>query len=95
HLNKMGERMRKGLDFENHTVQGIGGMFQIYFNSGKVYTYREAKKASAKEFLKFQQRLLRKGVFLPPSQYECNFISLAHTKEIIDETLEKIHSVIT
>jgi len=33
---------------------------------------------------------LNKGVFIAPSQYETGFISLAHSKSVLDTTIEKI-----
>jgi glutamate-1-semialdehyde 2,1-aminomutase len=32
--------------------------------------------------------MLDAGIFLPPSQFETNFLSLAHTEEDLEKTLE-------
>lgn len=69
-------------------------MFQVYFTDREIVDYRTALKADAEFFLKFQRELLKKGIFLPPSQYECNFISYAHSENEIEETLRKVEEVL-
>ncbi len=92
-VNGLGDRMRKGLEaisndlgLETRTY-GAASMFQTYFTDTRVTDYETALLADKNLFLRFQQGLLKKGVSLPPSQYECNFISYAHGEDEIDETL--------
>ncbi len=99
-LEELGRRMRRGLEevsqdagFETK-VYGVASMFQMYFTGEEVYDYTSALKANAELFLRYQQEMLRRGVFIPPSQYECNFLSYAHGEEEIDYTLEKAEEVL-
>ena len=99
-VNRLGDRMRKGLEaisedlgLETKTC-GVASMFQMYFTDTRVTDYKTALLADKDLFLRFQQELLKKGVFLPPSQYECNFISYAHSKEEIDCTLNAAEDVL-
>ena len=69
-------------------------MFQIYFTQGEVSDYRTALRADRELFLKFQKGLLAKGIFLPPSQYECNFLSSAHGQGEVASTLEAAGEVL-
>ncbi len=95
-LESLGERMRSGLHDISDKLQidtqiyGAASMFQMYFTGEKVTDYTSALRANKEFFLKYQRELLKRGVFLPPSQYECNFISTAHSEGTIDRTLEKI-----
>jgi glutamate-1-semialdehyde 2,1-aminomutase len=95
-LESQGSAMRKGLlqlseDVGVETrVYGAGSMFQMYFTNEAITDYSSALRADKNLFLNYQRELLKQGVFLPPSQFECNFISTAHTEEIIDSTLEKM-----
>ena len=57
----------------------IGSMFKYYFRSQAPKTYREAKEADTQAFRKFWEKMLKAGIFLPPSQFETNFLSTAHT----------------
>ena len=69
---------------------GLSSMFQIYFNEEPVIDYETAKRSDAKRFLVYFRELLKNGVFIPPSQFECNFISGAHTDEDLIKTAEAI-----
>ncbi|MBI5252929.1 MAG: glutamate-1-semialdehyde 2,1-aminomutase [Euryarchaeota archaeon] len=99
-LEKLGKRMRNGLEEISERLKvktriyGAASMFQIYFTDTEVVDYRTALKSNAEFFLKFQRELLKRGVFLPPSQYECNFISCAHGGSEIEETLHKVEEVL-
>jgi len=94
-LERLGDMMRKGLEEASEDagvearVYGAGSMYQMYLTSQDVRDYATALKADRELFLAYQRAMLRRGVFLPPSQYECNFISTAHTEEVIEDTLEK------
>lgn len=69
---------------------GCGSMFQIYFNPAPVYNNDDAHNSDAKRFLRYFRALLKEGVFIPPSQFECNFISSAHSMEDLTQTAEAI-----
>ena len=75
-------------------VVGLASMFQIYFNPEPVINYEIAKKSDTKRFLVYFRELLKNGVFIPPSQFECNFISGAHTEEDLVKTSEAIEAAL-
>ncbi len=95
-VNALGDRMRSGLEEVSAErgietrVYGTASMFQMYFTGEDVVDYKTALKADNDLFLRVQQELLKRGVFFPPSQYECNFISYAHGEDEIDETLSAV-----
>ena len=95
-LEKSGEKMQRGLaditsDLGVETrIYGAGSMYQMYFTGEDVVDYTTALKADKDRFLAYQRELMKRGVFLPPSQYECNFLSTAHTQADLDFTLEKM-----
>jgi glutamate-1-semialdehyde 2,1-aminomutase len=74
-------------------IYGAPGMFCLYFGVEEVKNYEDAKKSDADMFKKFHAELLKRGVFLPPSQFECNFLSIDHG-EVIDKTLESMDSAL-
>jgi glutamate-1-semialdehyde 2,1-aminomutase len=45
---------------------------------------RAAKESNLARFAAFHAAMLRQGVLLPPSQFECWFLSLAHDDDTID-----------
>ena len=93
-LAAAGDKMRSGLvDIAADAgvpaqVTGLASMFQIFFNDNPVVDYKTAKMSDTERFMRYQKGLLRRGVFIAPSQYETCFISAAHTDEDLDYTLE-------
>ena len=63
-------------------------MYQLFFTPEKVTDAKSAKKSNLRMFRKLYDELLRKGVFIPPSQFESCFISYAHGEDDIDMTIE-------
>ncbi len=72
----------------NFKLAGLSSMFQIYFTQNEVYDYKDAKTADTDIFNRYFHELLKKGVFVPPSQFECCFISLMHGEEEMDRTAQ-------
>ncbi len=94
-INKLGEKIAKELrSITDYYVSNVGSMFQIFFTNEDVYDYETAKKANAEKFLEFQRVLLKEGVFIPPSQFETNFISYAHSYEDVEKTIEAMESAL-
>ncbi|MDD5473725.1 MAG: glutamate-1-semialdehyde 2,1-aminomutase [Candidatus Methanoperedens sp.] len=92
-VNKAGDFIRAalhdaisdlGLDY---SVSGIGSMFKVFFGD-MPYNYQDALKCDKEKFNSFFKKMLADGIFLPPSQYETNFLSLAHSQDDIDKTIE-------
>ncbi|MCI0613943.1 aspartate aminotransferase family protein, partial [bacterium] len=50
----------------------------------------EVKEADTKKYSKFFWQLLENGIYLVPSQFETNFVSVAHTEKDLQEASEKI-----
>lgn len=70
-----------------HQVNSIGSMFQIFFTDSPVVDYSSSKKADGKKFHKLFHYLLKKGVFVAPSQFETGFFSYAHTESDLAKTI--------
>ncbi|HSD57470.1 MAG TPA: glutamate-1-semialdehyde 2,1-aminomutase [Methanotrichaceae archaeon] len=96
-LNDAGDAMRKALreiveDLDlGYSVVGIASMFKVFFGP-EPHNYAEALKCDKAGYLEFFRRMLASGVFLTPSQYETDFLSAAHSKEVIESTLEAYKS---
>lgn len=63
-------------------------MLSIFFTDRKVIDYSTAKTANPKSYAQFFWEMLSQGVYLPPSQFETIFVSLAHTDEDIERTID-------
>lgn len=74
---------KKGLSI---SINRIGPIFTVFFTGRKVTDLRSAKVSDKKRYAKYFWSLLRKGVYMAPSQFEANFVSFAHTDEDIGRT---------
>ncbi len=92
-VNKSGEELRRALSEVitdlglNYNVSGVSSMFKVFFGD-MPYNYQDALKCDKDKFNIFFKKMISSGIFLPPSQFETNFLSLAHSQEDIDRTLE-------
>ena len=70
------------------TVNSIGSMFQLFFTSEKVRDEASAKKANAPAFRRLYDELLKRDIFVPPSQFETCFVSYSHSEDDADKTID-------
>ena len=66
----------------------IGAMFCLYFTGQPVTDYASAKSSDTASYAQYFWNMLARGIYLPPSQFEACFISLALDDEMIKETIE-------
>ena len=69
-------------------ISRVGSMFTLFFASQEVIDYDTALKSDTVVFSRYFHLMLQGGIYLAPSQFEANFISLAHSQENLDKTLE-------
>ncbi|TMD69005.1 MAG: glutamate-1-semialdehyde-2,1-aminomutase [Chloroflexi bacterium] len=68
----------------------IGAMFCLYFTGKPVTDYASAKSSDTASYAQYFWNMLARGIYLPPSQFEACFISLALDDEMIEETIESM-----
>ena len=69
------------------TANRVGSMFTFFFTGKQVTDWESAATCDTTKFGRFHGALLDAGVWLPPSQFEAAFLSVAHTQGDIDETI--------
>lgn len=69
-------------------INRIASMFTAFFTDQPVTDYASAKRSDTKRFARFFHALLQQGVFLPPSQFEAAFLSVAHSDEVLAQVAE-------
>lgn len=89
-LEKLAKRLMDGFK-EAAKSAGItiqtevrGSMFGYFFTDHAVKNYDDALKSDTKLFAKFHQAMLRRGIYLAPSQFETGFICDAMSEADID-----------
>ncbi|MDH4228454.1 MAG: glutamate-1-semialdehyde 2,1-aminomutase [Nitrospirota bacterium] len=99
-LEKLGNRLAAGLKgaaTNAHTAVWLdrqGSMSCMYFRKGAVRNYADAVQSDTKLFARYFHAMLDRGIYLAPSQFEAGFISLAHTDEDIDRTVQAAAEVL-
>jgi glutamate-1-semialdehyde 2,1-aminomutase len=71
-----------------------GAMFGWHFVDGPVTDFAAAARTDHDLFARFHRASLDRGVFLPASPFEAAFLSIAHTQELIDDTLERLRDAL-
>jgi len=72
----------------------VGSMWTSFFTGEPVVDWDSADKCNRELYGKFFHAMLDEGVYLAPSQFEAAFVSLAHTDEVIEQTLEAARKAI-
>ena len=68
--------------------------FTMFFNDQPVRNFQDTKKSDQERFARYFRNMLDHGIYVSPSQFEGNFISLCHTDEILDYVLKSIEESI-
>lgn len=76
-------------------VNNFGSLLTLFFTANKVIDYETAKLSSTKEYGDFFHKMLKKGIYLPPSQFECWFVSAAHSQKDLENTLKAVEHTFT
>jgi glutamate-1-semialdehyde 2,1-aminomutase len=95
-LERKGQLLSSGIDQVLRTIGGsiqfvrIGAIFCLFFTTERVVNYSSAKTSDTQRYARFFWSMLKHGVYLPPSQFESSFISLAMEDKMIHETVEAV-----
>ncbi len=72
----------------DYTVNQIGSMYSLFFTDKQVVDYDTAKTCDTKTFGLYFNKMLEKGVYLAPSQFESLFLSTKIDKKLIRKILK-------
>jgi glutamate-1-semialdehyde 2,1-aminomutase len=92
-LEDSGARLEAGLReaLRRSSLRGcinrVGSLLTLFFGVERVENADDARKADTAQFAKFFRAMLERGVYLPPSQFEAVFVSLAHSEADIGMTI--------
>lgn len=95
-LNAMGDWFYTEIDNilketnANCTINHVGSLGCVFFTENPVDNYASAKTSDTAEFARYCKYMMGHGIYLAPSQFEAMFLSAAHTKAELEQTLEII-----
>lgn len=77
-----------------HQLAQCGSMFTLFFAPAPVTCLTEAVRCDVTRFSRYFHGMLERGVYLPCSQFEANFVSACHTEEDVEATLAAARDVL-
>jgi len=92
-LEEMASHLTRGLSKEAREadvpvfLSRAGSMLTVFFTDQEVTDYETARSSDLKLYASYFHHLLNEGIYLPPSQFEAQFLSLAHGEDEIEITL--------
>jgi glutamate-1-semialdehyde 2,1-aminomutase len=87
-LEETGAALEAGLSLPGVTVQRVGGMLTAFMHEGPVWNFASAQGADTERYGKFFRHLLKRGVYVAPSQFEAMFVSTVHGPAEVERTVE-------
>lgn len=93
-LEEKSRYLAEGIDNElkrsnlSYILSRVGSMLTLFFTDHEVTDFDGAKTSNPQTFASYFREMLDAGIYLPPSQFEAWFISVAHTKADLDRTIE-------
>jgi glutamate-1-semialdehyde 2,1-aminomutase len=94
HLEQLAARLEDGLRAALSgyaaaaCINRVGSMWTVFFGVARVQDAADARRCDSGRFAQWFRGMLQRGVYLPPSQFEAAFVSLAHSEEDIDTTVQ-------
>jgi glutamate-1-semialdehyde 2,1-aminomutase len=82
--------IRKNLEAKglHYSINQVGSMFTLFFTAEKVIDFGTAKTSDTAMFGKYFLAMLKRGIYMAPSQYEALFISAAIDEKIADRIIK-------
>jgi glutamate-1-semialdehyde 2,1-aminomutase len=100
-LEQLGARLETGLREAlaakgvPHRINRVGSMFCLFFTEEEIVNLESVKTQDFDLHKRFFWALLEEGVYFAPSPYETGFLSLAHSPDDIEETIEAVGKALT
>lgn len=95
-MDRLGQLLEDGINTlaQKHNVtistNRVKGALAVYFTNEKVENYEQAENSDGEIFGRFFKLMLSQGVNLAPSRYEAWFLTIAHTEEDVNTTLQAV-----
>jgi glutamate-1-semialdehyde 2,1-aminomutase len=90
-LERKGARLEAGLA-EHAQVRRVGAMLTAFLTDGAIRNFDDVQQCDTERYGALFRHLLANGIYVAPSQFEALFISLAHSDDDIDRTVEAVRS---
>mgnify|MGYP004573970881 CR=1 FL=1 len=83
------EALQEAVKDKGIVISHVGNMFTPYFTHDKQpKNFADVNGSDLTEFARFWRYMFHNGIYLSPSQFESNFISLQHSEELLQHVVE-------
>ena len=90
-LERKGERLAAALS-EYGRVRRVGAMLTMFMTDQGVRNFDDAQTCDTERYAALFRHLLEHGIYIAPSQFEAMFVSLAHSDDDIDRTVDAVRT---
>jgi glutamate-1-semialdehyde 2,1-aminomutase len=88
-LERRGSRLEAGLA-KHGRVRRVGAMLTLFMTEHGIRNFDDVQRCDTERYGALFRHLLERGIYIAPSQFEAMFVSLAHSEEDIDRTIEAV-----
>lgn len=95
-LNEKGQYLKNGIQQalqetgHSYQIHQCGSLLTLFFTKQPVNSFQDVNTIDTHAFSSFFQYLFDHQILIAPSPYECMFLSMAHTQEELDYTIQII-----
>ena len=90
-LERKGLRLEAALS-EYGRVRRVGAMLTMFMTDRGVRNFEDAQSCDTERYGALFRHLVQNGIYIAPSQFEAMFVSLAHSDDDIDRTVDAVRS---
>lgn len=91
-VDQFESKLQRAIEGKNIVLKRIGPMFTLFFKQGKVENFADVNQTDQNRFAKFFRYMLRNGIYVSPSQFEANFISICHSDTELDRFVSLVNN---
>ena len=74
-------------------INQVGSLVAPFFTPDRVESFTDATKSDLQKYAAYFEKMLARGVYLAPAQFEAMFVSAAHSEEDLEHTIRAVGEV--
>lgn len=74
-------------------INQVGSLVAPFFTPDRVESFTDAAKSDLNKYAAYFEKMLARGVYLAPAQFEAMFVSAAHSEEDLEHTIRAVGEV--
>ena len=93
--DRLADGMRKAAERSGAGVRinQVGSLVAPFFTPDRVESFTDATKSDLNKYAAYFEKMLARGVYLAPAQFEAMFVSAAHSEEDLEKTIRAVGEV--